>query len=119
MDLEQTRSMYLESVCQGLDIVLDGYRETLTQLEKEILYEGDTYPLTLVQHRLSPHRPVTQTRDPADTCPATRRHDPRHVVPGHQQRCGGGRGGSKTDFVGGTSGSVQTVAGLASSGSAV
>lgn len=58
MDLEQTRSMYLESVCQGLDIVLDSYRETLTQLEKEILYEGDTYPLTLVQHRLSPHRPV-------------------------------------------------------------
>ena len=52
------RGMYLEAVCQGVDIVLDSYRDTLARLEKEMLYEGDTYPLSLVQHKLSPHRHV-------------------------------------------------------------
>ena len=55
---DSCRGMYLESVCQGIDIVLDSYRDTLAMLEKEMLYEGDTYPLSLVQHKLSPHRHV-------------------------------------------------------------
>ena len=50
--------MYLESVCRGLDLVLDSYRGTLTLLEKEMMCEGDSFPLSLVQHRLSPHRHV-------------------------------------------------------------
>ena len=50
--------MYLESVCRGLDLVLEDYRGALTTLEKEMLCEGDSFPLSLVQHRLSPHRPV-------------------------------------------------------------
>ena len=57
-DNEAGPGIYHEAVCQGLDLVLDGYRDTLSQLEKEILYEGDSFPLTMVQHRLSPHRPV-------------------------------------------------------------
>ena len=50
--------MYLGAVCEGLDMVLAEYRDTLTRLEKEMMYEGDTLPLSLVQHQLSPHRPV-------------------------------------------------------------
>ena len=50
--------MYLESVCRGLDLVLDSYRGALTLLEKEMMCEGDSFPLSLVQHRLSPHRHV-------------------------------------------------------------
>jgi len=52
------RGMYVEAVCQGLDLVLEGYRDTLTQLEKEMMFDGDTYPLSRVQHVLSPHRHV-------------------------------------------------------------
>ena len=55
---EEIGGIYLHSVCQGLDLVLDDYRQALTQLEKEILYGGDNFPLSLLQHRLSPHRPV-------------------------------------------------------------
>ena len=50
--------MYLGAVCEGLDMVLAEYRDTLTRLEKEMMYEGDSLPLSLVQHQLSPHRPV-------------------------------------------------------------
>lgn len=50
--------MYLEAVCRGLDLVLDSYRGALTLLEKEMMCEGDSFPLSLVQHRLSPHRHV-------------------------------------------------------------
>ena len=50
--------MYLAAVCEGLDMVLAEYRDTLTRLEKEMMYEGDSLPLSLVQHQLSPHRPV-------------------------------------------------------------
>jgi len=53
--------MYLEAVCQGLDLVLDPYRETVTQLERDMLADGDTVPLSLVQHRLLPHRPVLRS----------------------------------------------------------
>jgi len=53
--------MYLEAVCQGLDLVLDPYRNTVTQLERDMLTGGDIVPLSLVQHSLLPHRPVLRS----------------------------------------------------------
>ena len=53
--------MYLEAVCQGLDMVLDPYRDTLTQLERDMLESCDALPLSLVQHRLLPHKPVLKS----------------------------------------------------------
>ena len=57
----RTEGMYVGAVCEGLDLVLAEYRDTLTMLEKEMLYEGDSLPLSLVQHKLSPHRPVLRS----------------------------------------------------------
>ena len=53
--------MYLEAVCQGLDMVLDPYRDTVTKLERDIFESCDTLPLSLVQHRLLPHKPVLRS----------------------------------------------------------
>jgi len=53
--------MYLEAVCQGLDMVLDPYRDTVTKLERDMLESCDTLPLSLVQHRLLPHKPVLRS----------------------------------------------------------
>ena len=53
--------MYLEAVCQGLDLVLDPYRDTVTKLERDMLGGCDTLPLSLVQHRLLPHKPVLRS----------------------------------------------------------
>ena len=50
--------MYLGAVCEGLDMVLAEYRHTLASLEQEMLCEGDSLPLSFLQHKLSPHRPV-------------------------------------------------------------
>ena len=50
--------MYVGAVCEGLDLVLAEYRHTLTRLERDMLEQGDALPLSLVQHQLSPHRPV-------------------------------------------------------------
>ena len=49
--------MYLEAVCQGLDQVLEPYRSALTSLEQAMLEEPESVPLSLLQHRLLPHRP--------------------------------------------------------------
>ena len=51
----------MEAVCQGLDLVLDPYRNTVTQLERDMLTGGDIVPLSLVQHSLLPHRPVLRS----------------------------------------------------------
>lgn len=50
--------MYLEAVCQGLHTVLDPYRSSLRDLEQDMVSDPDSVPLSLVQHRLLPHRPV-------------------------------------------------------------
>ena len=56
-----TGGMYAGAVCEGLDMVLAEYRDSLTALEKEMLYEGDSLPLSMIQHTLSPHRPVLRS----------------------------------------------------------
>jgi len=53
--------MYLEAVCQGLDMVLDKYRGTITQLEREILECSENVPMSLVHHRLMPHESLLRT----------------------------------------------------------
>ena len=68
--------MYIEAVCQGLDQVLDPYRRALAPgtwhldqvldpyrralagLEESVLEAPDAMPLSLLQHKLLPHRPV-------------------------------------------------------------
>ena len=50
--------MYVGAVCEGLDLVLAEYRDTLGELERDMLEEGDSLPLSLLHHKLSPHRPV-------------------------------------------------------------
>jgi len=54
------KGMYIEAVCEGLDQALAPYRSTLVQLERDILARPDT-ELSLLQHRLMPHRPVLRS----------------------------------------------------------
>ena len=55
---ERDGGMYVGAVCEGLDLVLGEYRHTLSQLERDMLEEGDSLSLSLLHHKLSPHRPV-------------------------------------------------------------
>ena len=49
--------MYLSALCQGLDNALEPYRAALVQLEQELLTRPATQ-LSLLQHLLTPYRPV-------------------------------------------------------------
>ena len=50
-------AMYLSALCQGLDNALEPYRAALVQLEQELLTRPATQ-LSLLQHLLTPYRPV-------------------------------------------------------------
>jgi len=50
-------AMYVSALYEGLDIALEPYRQTIVDLEVDILKHAGTQ-LSLLQHRLLPHRPV-------------------------------------------------------------
>ena len=53
------RGLYVESLCEGLDLVLRPYRVTIIQVEKEILHsDNGSVPLSFMQHKLTPFKVV-------------------------------------------------------------
>jgi len=50
-------AMYISALYEGLDIALEPYRQSLVDLEKEILNNKGTQ-LSMLQHKLIPHRPI-------------------------------------------------------------
>jgi len=70
--------MYKEAICQGLDIVLNPYRDTITLLEKEVLDNTGTVPLSLIHHKLLAHKQIL--RSLVDLVTKIEKEEPRGVM---------------------------------------